>query len=201
MRRLLIGTVTAVAVLSADCSSRSGDDGDAAGASTPPTTGASTPARADSGTLKDVCGTGTARPTGIQGVTDDDIRVGVLSDVGFSRNPEFLDTAKASTSWCNEADGINGRKLVPVTRDTRLPETSPAGAGGPPGGLCPRRRRGRAGQPGRQGPAAMPAARLPRPVEPERRPRHPTARRPGRGRPVTLADVGASMSDLTPDPT
>ncbi|MEU6378787.1 ABC transporter substrate-binding protein [Streptomyces sp. NPDC046909] len=119
MRRLLIGTVAAVAVLLAGCSSHSGDE-TAEGTGATPAAGASAQASADFGTLKDVCGPGTAGPSTVQGVTDTSIQVGVLSDIGFTKNSEFPDAAKVFTSWCNAAGGINGRKLVPVTHDTRL---------------------------------------------------------------------------------
>ncbi|MER5434134.1 ABC transporter substrate-binding protein [Streptomyces sp. NPDC002588] len=119
MRRLLIGTVTAVAVLLAGCSTRSGDD-TADGTSATPAAGASSPAQADFGTLKNVCGPGTAGSSTVQGVTAKDIQVGVLSDVGFTKNSEFPDAAKVFTSWCNAAGGVNGRKITPVTHDTAL---------------------------------------------------------------------------------
>lgn len=124
MRRLLIGAVTAVAVLLAGCSTRSDDDTQAA-ASAPASEG-STAARADFGTLRNVCGPGTAGPSKVQGVTDKEIQVGVMSDVGFTKKTEFPDAAEVFTSWCNDAGGVNGRKLVPVTHDTRLTQVRPA---------------------------------------------------------------------------
>ncbi|WP_327319488.1 ABC transporter substrate-binding protein [Streptomyces sp. NBC_01235] len=120
MRRLLIGSVTVVAVLLAGCSTRSDDDtGTDAAQKATPAAGAP-PASADFGTLKDVCGPGTAKTSAVQGVTDKKIQVGVMSDVGFTKNSEFPDAAKVFTSWCNAAGGINGREIVPVTRDTKL---------------------------------------------------------------------------------
>ncbi|MGY4743765.1 ABC transporter substrate-binding protein [Streptomyces sp. ATMOS53] len=119
MRRLLIGTVTAVAVLLAGCSTRSGDD---TGTGTTQKASPAAQRSSDFGTLKDVCGRGTAKSSPVQGVTADKIQVGVLSDVGFTKRSEFVDAAKVFTSWCNDAGGINGRDLVPVTRDTRLME-------------------------------------------------------------------------------
>ncbi|MGW3283430.1 ABC transporter substrate-binding protein [Streptomyces sp. NPDC001002] len=118
MRRLLMGAVTAAAVLLAGCSGHSDDEG-AKDESATPAAGAS-PASATFGTLKDVCGPGTAKPAEVQGVTDTSIQVGVMSDIGFTKNSEFPDAAKVFTSWCNDAGGINGRKLVPVTHDTKL---------------------------------------------------------------------------------
>ncbi|WP_326666143.1 ABC transporter substrate-binding protein [Streptomyces sp. NBC_00385] len=118
---MLIGTVAAVAVLLAGCSTRSGDD---PGTTRPtgPATQKASPSGTDFGTLKDVCGSGTPGTSTSQGVTDDRIQVGVMSDVGFTKKSEFEDTAKVFTSWCNDAGGINGRKLVPVTRDARFTE-------------------------------------------------------------------------------
>ncbi|MEU6198608.1 ABC transporter substrate-binding protein [Streptomyces sp. NPDC047061] len=118
MRRLLIGTVTAGAVLLTGCSGHS--DAGEAETGAPSSSSASASAQADFGTLKDVCGPGTAKSSTVQGVTDKEIQVGVMSDVGFTKNSEFPDAAKVFTSWCNDAGGINGRKLVPVTRDAKL---------------------------------------------------------------------------------
>ncbi|GGV44480.1 hypothetical protein GCM10010182_81210 [Actinomadura cremea] len=84
-------------------------------------TSASVP-KQDFGTLKDVCGPGEAEPSDAQGVTDTEIKVGVFTDQGFSKKPEMVDAAKVFTEWCNAAGGINGRKLVPVTRDAKLME-------------------------------------------------------------------------------
>ncbi|MDX3382272.1 ABC transporter substrate-binding protein [Streptomyces niveiscabiei] len=119
MRRMLIGAATAVAVLLAGCSTRSGDGPgtDFAQRSSPATEKSS-----DFGTLKDVCGPGTAKASSVQGVTDDEIQVGVMSDIGFTKRSEFVDAAKVFTSWCNDAGGINGRDLAPVTRDAKLME-------------------------------------------------------------------------------
>ncbi|MFC8517249.1 ABC transporter substrate-binding protein [Streptomyces sp. NPDC057257] len=120
MRRLLIGAVTAAAVVLAGCSGHSGSgDDNAKDASASPAAGAAAKS-ADFGTLKNVCGPGTAKSSEVQGVTDKSVRLGVLSDIGFTKNSEFPDAAKVFTAWCNAAGGINGRKLAPVTRDTRL---------------------------------------------------------------------------------
>ncbi|MFF7602219.1 ABC transporter substrate-binding protein [Streptomyces mirabilis] len=116
MRRLLI----AVAVLAlAGCSARSttSPSGDKPSASA-----SDSAAAADFGTLRHVCHSGTAKASTSQGVTNSEIKVGVFSDVGFTKNPEFVDAAKVFTSWCNDAGGINGRKLVPVTHDSKLVE-------------------------------------------------------------------------------
>ncbi|WP_030612186.1 ABC transporter substrate-binding protein [Streptomyces fulvoviolaceus] len=119
MRRLLIGTVTATALLLAGCSTHSGSE-TGEDASATPGAGSTAQASADFGTLKNVCGPGTAKSSTVQGVTDTSIQVGVMSDIGFTKNSEFPDAAKVFTSWCNAAGGINGRKITPVTHDTRL---------------------------------------------------------------------------------
>ncbi|MEV1063951.1 ABC transporter substrate-binding protein [Streptomyces sp. NPDC050263] len=120
MRRLLIGVVTVLAVLLAGCSTRSDSKNAGAEETAPATAGASPMAGgADFGTLKDVCGRGEAGAGGAQGVTADDIKTGVFTDVSFSRIPDFVDAAKVFTSWCNDNGGINGRKLTPVIHDAK----------------------------------------------------------------------------------
>jgi hypothetical protein len=75
------------------------------------------------GSLTDVCQKGSATGAPTQGVTGTEIKVGVFTDVGFTKQPEFVDAAKVFTSWCNELGGINGRTLVANTRDAKLMET------------------------------------------------------------------------------
>ncbi|MFD8815719.1 ABC transporter substrate-binding protein [Streptomyces sp. NPDC059627] len=125
MRRLLIGAVTVTAVLLAGCSTRSDDGTQSAAGTATPAAGAST-ASADFGTLKNVCGPGTAKSSSAQGVTGTSIQVGVMSDIGYTKNSEFPDAAKVFTSWCNAAGGINGRKIVAVTRDSALTQVRQA---------------------------------------------------------------------------
>lgn len=111
-RRLLI----AVTVLTlAGCSGRAASTADSS-----PSASASSASQADFGTLKNVCGSGTPKAVTGTGVTTADIKVGVFTDLGFTKNPEFVNAAKVFTSWCNDAGGINGRKLVPVTHDSKL---------------------------------------------------------------------------------
>jgi ABC-type branched-subunit amino acid transport system substrate-binding protein len=85
-------------------------------------TGAAQAAPADFGDLKGVCKPGKATSSPAQGVTADEIDIGVFSDVGFTKNSEYLDTAKVFTQWCNAAGGINGRKVVANIRDARFME-------------------------------------------------------------------------------
>jgi ABC-type branched-subunit amino acid transport system substrate-binding protein len=59
-------------------------------------------------------------------VTDDSIKVGTISDPGNTIIPgllqELFDASKAFVEWCNDAGGINGRKLDLTLRDTKLLE-------------------------------------------------------------------------------
>ncbi|NME77935.1 ABC transporter substrate-binding protein [Rhodococcus sp. 105337] len=111
--------LAAIAVLAAGCSGRSesggSEDDESRG-------GTAQSASGDFGDLSGLCGPGDATTATAQGVTADEIRVGVLSDVGFTKNPEFVDAAHVFTSWCNAAGGINGRTLVAETRDAKLME-------------------------------------------------------------------------------
>ncbi|MFF4113147.1 ABC transporter substrate-binding protein [Streptomyces sp. NPDC001714] len=116
----LPAALAATALLAvAGCGGHSGS-GDTSDGGATPTKAAQQAASGDFGDLKKVCGPGTAKSAPAQGVTADSIDIGVFSDVGFTKNSEFADTAKVFTSWCNAAGGINGRKLVATTRDTRL---------------------------------------------------------------------------------
>ena len=96
--------------------------GDAGDGEASPTKAAQQATAGDFGDLKKICGPGAAKSSSAQGVTADSIELGVFSDVGFTKNSEFVDSAKVFTSWCNAAGGINGRKLVATTRDSRLME-------------------------------------------------------------------------------
>ncbi|MET8651383.1 ABC transporter substrate-binding protein [Nocardia aurea] len=72
--------------------------------------------------LGSVCGKGTPTKASAQGVSADKIAVGVFTDVGFTKNPEFVDAAKVFTSWCNDHGGIAGRELEVKVRDANLTE-------------------------------------------------------------------------------
>ncbi|TDV55954.1 ABC transporter substrate-binding protein [Actinophytocola oryzae] len=77
---------------------------------------------ADFGDLKNVCQKGDAKSAPTQGVTADTIQVGVFTDVSFTKQSHFVDTATVFTKWCNELGGINGREVVATTRDAKLTE-------------------------------------------------------------------------------
>jgi hypothetical protein len=78
----------------------------------------------DFGTLKGVCGPGTAKGATATGVTDTAINVATMADPGNTAVPgldqELFDTADAFVAWCNAAGGIQGRKLVLHKRDSAL---------------------------------------------------------------------------------
>ncbi len=72
------------------------------------------------GSLTGVCQPGKATGAPDQGVTSSQITVGVLTDIGYTKIPDLVNAAKAFTSWCNAAGGIDGRKLVANVGDTQL---------------------------------------------------------------------------------
>jgi ABC-type branched-subunit amino acid transport system substrate-binding protein len=109
-----LAALAAIALLAAGCG-RSGSGNEAT-----PTGSAPQAVSGDFGDLKSVCRPGTTSSAPTQGVTAKQINVGVFSDVGFTKNPEFVNAAKVFTSWCNAAGGINGRKLVADVRDTQM---------------------------------------------------------------------------------
>ena len=73
-----------------------------------------------------MCQGGSASGATDQGVTSSSISLGVLTDVGFTKDPELETAAKVFTSWCNAAGGIDGRKLVADFHDTQLFAVVPA---------------------------------------------------------------------------
>jgi ABC-type branched-subunit amino acid transport system substrate-binding protein len=90
-----------------------------------PSSSSSTAAAVGSfGTLKDVCGPGSAKGATSRGVTDTTIDIATFSDTGNSISPgieqEFFDTGDAFVKWCNAAGGINGRKILLHKRDAKL---------------------------------------------------------------------------------
>ena len=78
------------------------------------------------GDLESVCQDGDARGSTATGVTDTEIRVGSVTDKGFTAaaglNKEMYDAAVAFAAWCNEHGGILGRKLVVADLDAALTE-------------------------------------------------------------------------------
>ncbi|WP_245672804.1 ABC transporter substrate-binding protein [Aldersonia kunmingensis] len=115
----MLVALAAITLLVAGCSGRSDDGG---GGSEGGDEKSSSAASGDFGDLTGICGPGDAKAATAQGVTADSITVGVFTDLGFNKNPEFVDAANVFTSWCNAAGGINGRKLVPNIHDAKLME-------------------------------------------------------------------------------
>jgi ABC-type branched-subunit amino acid transport system substrate-binding protein len=72
-------------------------------------------AKGDFGDLKAICGPGTAKGGSGRGITATTIKVGTMADPGASVAPglgaDFFDVATSFVKWCNDAGGINGRKL------------------------------------------------------------------------------------------
>jgi hypothetical protein len=129
-RTLRRSTVVLVAVTSLGLVAACGRSSSGGGASQP-TAGsggasatASAAAKGDFGTLKAICGPGTAKGATERGVTDTSIRIGTTGDPGAAAAPgleqEFFDTADAFSKWCNAAGGINGRKIVVDKWDAKL---------------------------------------------------------------------------------
>lgn len=102
----------------------------ACGRSSSPTSGASTSSsvaaagKGDFGSLANVCHGGSGGGATDQGVTADSIHIATFSDVGFTGRPglnqELFDAAQVFSQWCNDAGGINGRKIVVDYRDAKL---------------------------------------------------------------------------------
>src|SRR5699024_8201170 len=80
----------------------------------------------DFGDLEGVCGPGDASGATDQGVTDEAVQVGTIADPGFDGRPglnqEIFDAAEVFVQWCNEAGGINGRRIEVELRDAKLSE-------------------------------------------------------------------------------
>jgi hypothetical protein len=123
-----VAVAIAIAALGAPtaCGRSSNTPAGSDGTTTNPSSGASTTAAAkgDFGTLKGICGPGDAKGATQKGVTDTEIRVGTTADPGAAAVPgleqEFFDTADAFSKWCNDAGGINGRKIVVDKWDAKL---------------------------------------------------------------------------------
>jgi ABC-type branched-subunit amino acid transport system substrate-binding protein len=120
MGRLRIAAVVVCVVLVAAACGRSDDN------TSPPSTASRQSSTGDFGALKNVCQPGKASGATAQGVTDDSIRVATFSDRGFAGRPglnqELFDSGEVFSKWCNDAGGINGRKLVVDERDAALTE-------------------------------------------------------------------------------
>lgn len=76
------------------------------------------------GTSDVVCQPGKPSGSPAPGVSPTEVRLATFSDVGFAGRPglnqELLDSAAVFAKWCNDAGGINGRKIVVDERDAAL---------------------------------------------------------------------------------
>jgi ABC-type branched-subunit amino acid transport system substrate-binding protein len=127
-RRVLV-PLAILALLAASCANHG--DG-AAGTETggrgdSPTTAASgTSSKPGTfGTMTEaVCGPGDAKGATAQGVTDTGIKIGVTGDADNTLvpdlNKELYDASHAFVDWCNDAGGINGRKIELTEHDAGL---------------------------------------------------------------------------------
>src|SRR5436190_14726090 len=113
VRRLFVALFVVGALVAAGCSSDRGEDssGDGGGSATTAPAGGGA---GDFGDLEGVCGPNEgggepsdAGPAETQGITDDAITVGTVSDPGFEGRPglnqEIFDTGTAFVDWCNAA--------------------------------------------------------------------------------------------------
>ena len=107
-----LSVVVALCLVGVACGSRKSESSGGGGTSD---TTAAAAAAGTFGTLTNVCGPGDAKGATAQGVTDTEIRVGTVADPGYTGAPgldqELFDTAKAFSEWCNDAGGIQGRKI------------------------------------------------------------------------------------------
>ena len=100
-------------------------DTEKGGGSTPTTTaGKPSPTSGSFGTSGMVCKPGSPWGSQAQGVTPTEIRIGTMADPGFAGRPgldqELFDAATVFSKWCNDAGGINGRKIRVDLLDSAL---------------------------------------------------------------------------------
>ncbi len=136
-RRLFIALVVVGALVAAGCGGdrEEGETGGATGDSSPSETTEPGGGAGDFGDLTGVCGPNEGGgavvddPDETQGITEDSITVGTVSDPGFEGRPglnqEIFDTGEAFVEWCNEAGGINGKQLELNLHDAAITEYQP----------------------------------------------------------------------------
>jgi len=131
--------IVALAMIAVACGERGEDaSGGAGGGDTAPATTAASSGSAsgDYGTLEGACGpnegggaVADAPPEEVQGVSEDAINVGTVSDPGFEGRPglniELHDAATAFVEWCNEAGGINGKQVELTLYDAAVNNYQP----------------------------------------------------------------------------
>jgi ABC-type branched-subunit amino acid transport system substrate-binding protein len=132
-RRALVAVLMVLALGAASCSrsddqSETGGGDDDGGTETTEAAGGggSRLANGEFGDLGTVCQDGDGGTATETGMTDAEIRIGVLTDKGAEvragLNKEMYDTAVAFADWCNENGGINGRQLAVDDLDAKLTE-------------------------------------------------------------------------------
>jgi ABC-type branched-subunit amino acid transport system substrate-binding protein len=76
------------------------------------------------GSLRELCGPGSAKGATDQGVSDSSIQIGFGDDAGFPQAPglnhQVTDAVKAFIKWCNAAGGINGRTVEGDYYDAKI---------------------------------------------------------------------------------
>jgi ABC-type branched-subunit amino acid transport system substrate-binding protein len=122
--KVAASAIAAMLVLAA-CGSHASSTKTTGAAGSTAASGSSSSAAASAGsfgTLGEVCGAGSAKGATDVGITDTNIQVGTIADVGWSVAPGLLqpifDAADTFVGWCNAAGGINGRKLTLDKRDS-----------------------------------------------------------------------------------
>ena len=130
-RFIAVAMAGVMITVAAACSRGSVDTsgtGDAANTSAP---ASGAPANGQFGTLTDpVCGPAPAGATSsgetAVGLTADTIRLGTVSDVGYSGAPglnqELFDASDVFAQWCNSLGGINGHKIQIDKLDAKITE-------------------------------------------------------------------------------
>ena len=105
----LIALGAALVLVLAACGSRS-DDGDTADDDEP------TEQEGAAGSADSPCGEGDASGATDEGVTDDQIRIGTIQDIGGDLRPDLMigprQAMEAFVAYCNSLGGVNGRELV-----------------------------------------------------------------------------------------
>jgi hypothetical protein len=116
--------IAAVAMVAAGCGRSSKSSSSSTSGASANAAGSVDLASGDFGTLKKVCGPGSAKGTTDKGVTDTTISISTMSDPGATAAPglnqEIFDAADAFVGWCNAAGGILGRKIELHKRDAAL---------------------------------------------------------------------------------
>ncbi|MBK5289179.1 MAG: ABC transporter substrate-binding protein [Acidimicrobiia bacterium] len=126
MRRFRwLAFVCVIALVLAACGRSDKETGSNNGTQTSTDTQASGGASKGSfGTSDVVCQPGTPSGSPANGVSASEIHLATFSDVGFAGRPglnqELFDAATVFSKWCNDAGGINGRKIVVDERDAAL---------------------------------------------------------------------------------